>query len=116
MMAVELWIQFMSGAFMLASAAVALFFLEYWRKTGERLFAILGLAFMTFAVERIFLAYIPASYEGRHWIYLARFFAFILIIAGIIDKNRSPRRGGKQPPLREERTTAKVDALGSTSR
>jgi hypothetical protein len=26
--------------------------------------------------------------EGRTWVYLIRFFAFLLIVAGIVNKNR----------------------------
>lgn len=83
--------EFFAGAYMMGCAAVALFFVGYWRRTKDRLFAILALAFGMLAVERTVLALLPLSAEGQHWIYLARFFAFTLIIAGIIDKNR-PRR------------------------
>jgi uncharacterized membrane protein HdeD (DUF308 family) len=87
---------FLLGAFALACAAVALFFFRYWRKTHERLFAILALAFTLLAMERTVLAFVPPDQESRHWIFLVRLSAFLLIIAGIIDKNR-PRRRQKKP-------------------
>jgi hypothetical protein len=86
--------EFLSGAFMLACAASALFFFRFWRKSGDRLFASLSLAFAMLAVERTVLAFVSLEFEGRHWIYLARLATFVLIIAGILDKNRprwSPR-------------------------
>ncbi len=80
--------EFLSGAFMLAAAAAALFFIQYWRRSHERLFAILALAFFTIALERAVLAFVSVDQEGRHWIFLARLLAFLLIIFGILDKNR----------------------------
>ena len=84
-------IQVLYGAFILACATVALFFLRYWRTSRDRLFAIMALAFALLGVERAVLAFVPPWYEGRHWIFLARLVAFILIIVGIIDKNRPHR-------------------------
>ena len=85
---------FTSGAFCMAAAAVALFFLRFWRTSRDRLFAILSLAFMLLAVERAVLAFVPLQHEGRHWIYVARLVAFALIILGILDKNRPSGRSG----------------------
>lgn len=82
---------FVSGAFCMASAAVTLFFLRFWRTTRDRLFAILSLAFALLTLERAVLAFVPLEHEGRHWIYVARLVAFVLIIAGILDKNRPPQ-------------------------
>lgn len=82
---------FVSGAFCMAAAAVALFFLRFWRTSRDRLFAILSLAFALLALERTVLAFVSLEHEGRHWIYVARLVAFGLIILGILDKNRPPR-------------------------
>ncbi len=82
---------FLAGAFVVACVAVALFYLRYWRKTRERLFATLAVAFVMLAVERSVLGFVPSQIEGRHLIYLARLAAFLLIIVGVVDKNW-PRR------------------------
>ncbi len=87
--------QFLSGGLVVACAAVALFFVKYWRATHDRLFAILGFAFLLLALERTVLAFVPISLEGRHWIYLARLLAFGLIIVGVLDKNRPRRRSAE---------------------
>jgi uncharacterized membrane protein HdeD (DUF308 family) len=80
---------FLSGALMLACVASALFFFRFWQKSADRLFAILALAFLLIAVERTVLAFVPVEHEGRHLIFLVRLLAFVLIILGVIDKNRS---------------------------
>jgi uncharacterized membrane protein HdeD (DUF308 family) len=89
--------QFVSGAFVMACLAVALFFLGYRRRTGERLFALLAAAFVLLAVERVVLSFVPPAQEGRHWIFLARLLAFVIIIYGIVDKNRSSRPRSEPP-------------------
>lgn len=87
--------QFLSGAQVVACAAIALFFVKYWRATHDRLFAILAFSFILLGVERSVLAFVPVSLEGRHWIFLARLLAFVLIIVGVLDKNR-PRKAARR--------------------
>lgn len=82
---------FLSGAVMVAALAVAMFFLEYWRNTRERLFAILAIAFGMIGLERILFVFVDPRDEGTHWVFIPRFLLFVLIIAGIIDKNRTRR-------------------------
>jgi hypothetical protein len=82
-------IDFVSGATMLASLAVALFFLRFWRETGDRLFGIFSLAFAVFAANRLLLTILDESSEGRTYVYLVRLGAFVLILLAIVDKNRS---------------------------
>jgi nitrate/nitrite transporter NarK len=80
--------QFLSGAFALASIASGFFFIRYWKQSRDRTFLILAIAFYLLALERTVLSFIPPALDGRHWIYLARLLAFVLLIVGIIDKNR----------------------------
>lgn len=76
------------GAIAMASSIVALFFLRFWRETGDRLFAIFALAFLLLGVTRLGLALSPQELEGHtHW-YWMRLAAFILILVAIVDKNR----------------------------
>lgn len=90
---------FLPGAYAMACVAIALFFTLYWRKTRDRLFAVFALAFLLFALERVVLAFVPADQEGRHWIFLARLVGFVLIILGVVDKNRPRRKADEdQPP------------------
>jgi drug/metabolite transporter superfamily protein YnfA len=68
---------------------IALFFFRYWQQTRDRLFLIFAAGFLTFAVSRLILAFLDEGDEGRVFVYTLRLLAFALILAAIIDKNRS---------------------------
>lgn len=79
---------FLWGALCMASLTIALFFLRYWRSTLDRLFISFGIAFGILALNWAGLAFIDPGEESRHLLYLLRLAAFLIIIIGIIDKNR----------------------------
>ena len=81
--------EFIMGATATASAVVALFFLKFWRKTGDRLFGMFAVAFLLLGITRLGLAFAQeTSVEGQtHW-YWVRLVAFLLILIAIVDKNR----------------------------
>jgi len=85
-------LEFLSGASAVAAAAIALFFLAFWRDTDDRFFALFALAFAIFAVNRIALSVLDDESEARTLVYVARAVAFGLIVVAIVDKNR-PRAG-----------------------
>jgi Family of unknown function (DUF5985) len=80
--------EFLSGAIMLGSAAVGVFFFRSWRRTRERLLLLFSLAFAVLAGERWVLFLVGAESQLRSYVYLIRLAAFGLILAAIIDKNR----------------------------
>ncbi len=81
----------MSGALAAGYGVAALFFLRFWRDTRDRLFVFFGMAFALLALQRVALA--CAILGGRDTLvyYVLRLGAFLLIIAAIVDKNRSKR-------------------------
>lgn len=81
---------FLLGATTMGFFAVALFFLRFWRSTGDRFFALFALGFATFAVNRFVLLFLDEADEARTYVYFVRLLAFLLIIAAIVDKNRRP--------------------------
>ena len=81
---------FLHGAICMACFTIALFFFRFWRRTADRLFFIFGAAFLLLMFERVVLVTIGASHEFAPFVYLVRLLAFVLIIIGIIDKNRRP--------------------------
>ena len=78
---------FLQGGTALASLAVALFFLRYWRETGDRLLAVFAVAFTVFAVNRLLLSVLDEGSEARTWVYLLRAVMFTMIAAAVVDKN-----------------------------
>lgn len=85
--------QFMWGMIVMACATAGLFFLRFWRKTGDRLFAIFALAFWILGVHWFVLAWTNQD-EVHVALYAIRLLAFLLILFAIIDKNRASRRPG----------------------
>lgn len=81
--------EFLAGGAFVASLGVALYFLRFYRRTGDRLFAVFALAFLVFALNRALLQIV--SDETATWVYLVRLAAFVAILYAIVDKNtRSP--------------------------
>lgn len=85
---------FLQGATMLGAFAIALFFLRYWRDTGDRLFGVFSLAFTLFGLSRIALHGLEQDSEARVWVYALRAAAFLAIFGAVVDKNL------RQPPER----------------
>ncbi len=84
--------QFMWGAIVMACATAGVFFLRFWRKTHDRLFAIFALAFWILGVHWLVLAWTKQT-EVHFGLYAIRLLAFLLILFAIIDKNRASRAG-----------------------
>jgi hypothetical protein len=80
--------QFLLGALVALSIVAALFFVRYWRTSGDRLFGFFAAAFVLMAINWGALAAIAPTHETRHYFYLIRLVAFLLIAIGIVDKNR----------------------------
>lgn len=79
---------FLLGIIATSSLAAALFFLRFWRGTGDSLFLYFSAAFFIEGLNRIAIMFFPSPSEASPWVYLVRCFAFLLIIAGIVNKNR----------------------------
>lgn len=85
-------IHFLWGALTASCVMAGLLFLRFWRLSRDRLFLVFAIAFWIFAVHWLGLAIVRRNDDARHHLYWVRFVAFALIIAGIVDKNRSPAR------------------------
>lgn len=77
-----------AGALTMGYLIVSLFFLRFWRQTADRLFALFSASFFILAVQRIALALTEDIPENAAWLYSLRLLAFLLILAGIVEKNR----------------------------
>lgn len=83
--------QFLYGALAAGCITVGLFFLRFFGGSRERLFLFFGLGFFAFALNYIGLSIARPYEESRHYVYMVRLVAFVLIIGGILDKNRRER-------------------------
>jgi hypothetical protein len=80
--------QFLWGMLTMAHLAAALILLRFWRVSGERLFLFFSGAFGMLALNWLALSLIDPALELQHYVYLIRFFGFLLLLVGIVDKNR----------------------------
>lgn len=81
--------EFLLGALFLASWATALFFVRFWRDGHDRLFLVFATAFFVLGIDFGLRGIWEPSSDTRHYFFLVRLAAFILLILGIVDKNRS---------------------------
>jgi Family of unknown function (DUF5985) len=77
--------QFLRGALAMASFAIGLFFLRYWRVTRDRLFPLFSAAFWLLGLNWTLASLTPSLSDHA---YAVRFLAFVLIALAVLDKNR----------------------------
>jgi hypothetical protein len=82
---------FLSGAVAMGFLVCGLFFVRFWRRTGDRLFVAFALAFGLLGAGQTILALANIPTEERGYLYLIRLAAFGLILIAIIQKNRKMR-------------------------
>ena len=97
-------IQFLSGALVLAYAVAGLYFLQFWRRTRDRLFLHFAIAFWLFALNELAVSVPRITSETLGYEYALRVLGFVLILIGIADKNLSPpsvptTRSDTHPPF-----------------
>ncbi|HYE00886.1 MAG TPA: DUF5985 family protein [Alphaproteobacteria bacterium] len=86
--------EFVSGAITCGFVVAAVFFLRFWARTRDRLFAIFAAAFALLALNQGIVALAGIPREELSWVYLLRLAAFSLIIAAIVSKNLGAARRG----------------------
>jgi hypothetical protein len=67
----------------------ALLFLRFYKRARDRLFAVFAAAFFTLSLSWILPLVYAAPDEHAHYAFGFRLVAFLLIIYGIVDKNRA---------------------------
>jgi hypothetical protein len=79
---------FLSGMLGAGYLVIAGFFLRFWSQTRDRLFLYFAIAFLLLAIQRALVVPEFALVEDKTWAYGLRLFAFVLILYGIVMKNR----------------------------
>lgn len=79
---------FVSGLITMGFLVSGLFFVRFWIRTQDTLFAAFAAAFWLLAANQALLALSNLPVEERSWMYLLRLAAFAIIIVAIALKNR----------------------------
>lgn len=80
--------QMLSGAIAVSSLLAGLFFLRFWRSSGDRFFLYFALSFGLEGLNRIALGLLVDANESNPLFYSVRVVAYGLIVAAIWQKNR----------------------------
>jgi hypothetical protein len=83
------------GMIVLAALAISVFFLKFWRSTRDHLFLAFAIVFAVEGTTRLFGLFYPSDTDRVPVINLLRMAGYIILIASIAIKNRSPP---KPPP------------------
>lgn len=81
-------VPFLSGVVVAGFLVAGLFFLRFWRRSGDGLFAAFAVSFWLLGLNQALLTFSTASAEERSWLFLLRLLAFGLILVAIGLKNR----------------------------
>jgi hypothetical protein len=85
------YLVFLQGVAATGAWVSGLFFLRFWRDSRDPLFAFFGAAFWLLGSTWALLGLTNPTEDARPYIYSLRLLAFMLIIIGMIVKNRETR-------------------------
>ncbi|GLH76608.1 hypothetical protein SSBR45G_15160 [Bradyrhizobium sp. SSBR45G] len=88
----------LGGSVAACSLVVALFFLKFWRRTGDRFFLLFSAAFAVDAGSRFVLAAVAVSDTTEPMYYVPRLVTFGLILTAIVQKNAGRKAHGSSDP------------------
>lgn len=77
-----------TGAIIMGYTVASLFFLKFWRRTGDGLFFAFAVAFLLLAATPLLTLLFAVPREEQSPFYLLRASAFIIIIIAIVGKSR----------------------------
>ena len=78
---------FLLGALAMGYVISSLFFLRFWRSSGDRLFLYFALSFLTEAINRTAFALGEYARDDSPLYYGIRLLSYLLILWAILEKN-----------------------------
>jgi hypothetical protein len=79
------------GAVIMGDLIASLFFVRYWKLTGDRFFLFIAASFIAIAVSRVVVDENLPPFGLEPLGYMIRILSYLLIIAGIVYKNRETK-------------------------
>ncbi|KQU54673.1 hypothetical protein ASG72_03350 [Bosea sp. Leaf344] len=80
-------LHFSAGLITMGFLVITLFFLKFWRRTGDLLFLAFAVSFSLLALNQALTILIDVARDERSYLYLLRLVAFLIIIAAVVHKN-----------------------------
>lgn len=82
------YLELMDGAIAMGLLAIAAFFLRFWRDQNDRIFLGFSIAFAVLAIHKAAFGFSLFTVDSsKATLYVPRFFAYLLIILAILDRN-----------------------------
>ena len=78
---------FLLGVIATSSIIAGIFFLKFWRKTGDSFFLAFAASFFIEGLNRCGVLLLEKPNEGNPWVYVVRLLSFLLILVAILRKN-----------------------------
>ncbi len=78
---------FLLGVIATSSIIASIFFLKFWRKTGDSFFLAFAASFFIEGLNRCGVLLLEKPNEGNPWVYVVRLLSFLLILVAILRKN-----------------------------
>jgi hypothetical protein len=85
---VQTYVNILLGALLMGDVIAGLFFLRYWKITGDRFFLFFAASFFTGALSRTIVDQNIPPFGLEPFGYVVRFLQYLLIVLAVIDKNR----------------------------
>ena len=80
---------FLSGMITAGYLIAALFFLRFWKRTGDTLFATFGVSFTLFAISQSLSVSFDFLHDDKTAVFVLRLIGFGLLLVAIARKNLS---------------------------
>lgn len=80
------------GAIATCCLIIGLFFLRFWKTTGDRFFLFFAVSFLIECADRLLLYFFFDLREASPIYYVIRLVAYTFIILAIVEKNRHSNR------------------------
>ncbi|HWA89846.1 MAG TPA: DUF5985 family protein [Rhizomicrobium sp.] len=78
---------FLSGMITAGYLVAAVFFLRFWKRTGDALFAAFGASFVLFAISQSLSVSFDFLHDDKTAVFVLRLVGFGLLLAAIARKN-----------------------------